>query len=60
MKPIRDHVMKNLNLTLIADEVYTPPLTDATTILQHVRGGRPDFVMFQSTNVPDDKLLVDK
>jgi branched-chain amino acid transport system substrate-binding protein len=60
MKPIRDHVMKNLNLTLIADEVYTPPLTDATTIIQHVRSGRPDFVMFQSTNVPDDKLLVDK
>ncbi len=60
MKPIRDHVMKNLDLTLIADEVYTPPLTDATTIIQHVRSGRPDFVMFQSTNVPDDKLLVDK
>ena len=60
MKPIRDHVLKNLKLTLVADEVYTPPLADATTIIQHVRSGRPDFVMFQSTNVPDDKLLVDK
>ena len=60
MKPIRDHVLKNLNLSLVADEVYTPPLTDATTIVQHVRSGRPDFVIFQSTNVPDDKLLVDK
>jgi branched-chain amino acid transport system substrate-binding protein len=60
MKPIRDHVLKNLNLTLVADEVYTPPLSDATTIIQHVRSGRPDFVIFQSTNVPDDKLLVDK
>src|SRR5262249_54453920 len=54
MKPIRDHVLKNLNLSLVADEVYTPPLTDATTIVQHVRSGRPDFVIFQSTNVPDD------
>lgn len=60
MKPIRDHVLKNLNLSLVADEVYTPPLTDATTIVQHVRSGRPDFVIFQSTNVPDDKLLCDK
>jgi branched-chain amino acid transport system substrate-binding protein len=40
--------------------VYTPPLTDATTMIQHVRSGRPDFVVFQSTNVPDDKLLADK
>jgi branched-chain amino acid transport system substrate-binding protein len=60
MKPIRDHVLKNLDLTLVADEVYTPPLADATTIVQHVRSGRPDFVIFQSTNVPDDKLLCDK
>ena len=60
MKPIRDHVLKNLDLTSVADEVYTPPLADATTIVQHIRSGRPDFVVFQSTNVPDDKLLVDK
>ena len=37
MKPIRDHVLKNLDLTLVADEVYTPPLADATTIVQHAR-----------------------
>jgi branched-chain amino acid transport system substrate-binding protein len=60
MKPIRDHVLKDLHLTSVADEVYTPPLTDATTLVEHVRTGRPDFVILQSTNVPDDKLLVDK
>ena len=60
MKPMRDHVAKDLGLTIVTDEVYTPPLTDATTMIQHVRSGRPDFVVFQSTNVPDDKLLVDK
>jgi branched-chain amino acid transport system substrate-binding protein len=59
-KPIRDHVMKNLDLTLVTDQVYTPPLTDATTLIQGVRSARPDFVLLQSTNVPDDKLLVDK
>jgi branched-chain amino acid transport system substrate-binding protein len=60
MKPIRDHSAKDLGLTIVTDEVYTPPLTDATTMIQHVRSGRPDFVILQSTNVPDDKLLVDK
>ncbi len=60
MKPIREHTAKDLGLTIVADEVYTPPLADATTMVQHVRSGRPDFVVFQSTNVPDDKLLVDK
>ncbi len=60
MKPVRDHVVKQLGLTIVADEVYTPPLTDATTMVQHVRSTRPDFLFFGSTNVPDDKLLVDK
>jgi branched-chain amino acid transport system substrate-binding protein len=60
LKPIRDHVLKNLNLTLVADEIYTPPLADATTIVQKLRSGKPDFVLLQSTNVGDDKLLVEK
>lgn len=60
MKAIHDHVLKNTNLTSVADEVYTPPLADATTMVQHIRSAKPDFVVFQSTNVPDDKLLVDK
>ena len=60
MKTIRGKAAADLGLTLVADEVYTPPLTDATTMIQHVRSTRPDFVGFQSTNVPDDKLLVDK
>jgi branched-chain amino acid transport system substrate-binding protein len=60
MKTIRGPAAAELGLTLVADEVYTPPLTDATTMVQHIRSTRPDFVGFQSTNVPDDKLLVDK
>src|SRR6185436_14996797 len=51
---------KALGLTIVADEVYTPPLADATTMVQKIRSGRPDFIVFQSTNVGDDKLLLDK
>ncbi|WP_428486919.1 ABC transporter substrate-binding protein [Rhodopila sp.] len=60
MKPIHDHVVKDLGMTIVADEVFTPPLTDATTMIQHIRSGRPDLVLLQTTNVPDDKLLADK
>lgn len=60
MKSIRGPAAAELGLTLVADEVYTPPLADASTMVQHIRSARPDFVGFQSTNVPDDKLLVDK
>src|SRR5580704_13441454 len=60
LKPIRDHVLKNLGLTLVVDEIYTPPLADATSIVQKLRSGKPDFVLMQSTNVGDDKLLVEK
>jgi branched-chain amino acid transport system substrate-binding protein len=59
-KPIRDHVIKDQGLTLVADEIFTPPLSDATSIVQKLRSGKPDFVMLQSTNVGDDKLLVEK
>lgn len=60
LKPIRAHVLKDLGLELVADEIYTPPLADATSIVQKLRSGKPDFVIMQSTNVGDDKLLLDK
>ena len=60
MKTIRGKSTTDLGLTLVADEVYTPPLADATTMIQHIRTAHPDFVCIQSTNVPDDKLLADK
>src|SRR5215475_5718892 len=37
MKPIRAHVAKDLGLTIVADETYTPPLADATTLVQKIR-----------------------
>ena len=60
LKPIRAHVLADEKLTAVVDQTYTPPLTDATTLVQPVRSARPDFVLLTSTNVPDDKLLVDK
>jgi branched-chain amino acid transport system substrate-binding protein len=59
LKPIRTHILKDAGLTAVIDKIYTPPLADATTLVQPVRSARPDFVLLLSTNVPDDKLLID-
>ncbi len=60
LKPIRGHVMADQKLTAVVDQIYTPPLSDATTLIQPIRSARPDFVLLGSTAVPDDKLLMDK
>ena len=60
LKPIRGHVLADLGLTAVVDEVFTPPLTDATTLIQRVRTARPDFLLALSSNVPDDKIILDK
>jgi branched-chain amino acid transport system substrate-binding protein len=60
LKPIRAHVLTDLGLTAVVDEVFTPPLTDATTLIQRVRSTHPDFLLALPTNVPDDKMILDK
>lgn len=58
-KPINSHVLKDEKLKAVVNEVYTPPLSDATTLIQPVRTAHPDFVLLTSSDVPDDKLLLD-
>jgi len=60
MKPIRATELARNGLKAVVDEVYTPPLSDASSIVQHVRSSRPQFILMTSSNVPDNKLLLDK
>lgn len=60
MKPIRATELEKHGLKAVVDEVYTPPLSDATSIVQRVRSARPQFILMTSSNVPDNKLLLDK
>lgn len=60
MRPIRATELAKNGLKAVVDEVYTPPLSDASSIVQHVRSNRPQFILMTSTNVPDTKLLLDK
>jgi branched-chain amino acid transport system substrate-binding protein len=60
-KPMRDAAaLEKLGVRLVMDEIYTPPLSDATPLIQKVRSSRPEILFALSTNVPDDKLLVEK
>ncbi len=60
LRELREHTLKELGLTAVVDQMYTPPIADATTLVQPIRSARPDFCIMLSSNVPDDKLLLDK
>jgi branched-chain amino acid transport system substrate-binding protein len=60
LREVREHTLKDLNLSAVYDQMYTPPIADATTLVQPIRSARPDFCIMLSSNVPDDKLLLDK
>jgi branched-chain amino acid transport system substrate-binding protein len=59
-KPMREGGFEKLGLKLVVDEIYTPPLADATSLVQKVRNARPDFLLMLTTNIPDTKLIVEK
>jgi branched-chain amino acid transport system substrate-binding protein len=60
LKPMREGGMAKLGIKVLIDEIYTPPLSDATPLIQKVRSTRPDFLMFLSTTISDTKLVLEK
>lgn len=48
------------NLELVVNEVFTPPLSNATPLIQRVRSRRPDILLLLPTAVSDAKLLLEK
>jgi branched-chain amino acid transport system substrate-binding protein len=60
MKPMRGGGFEKAGLKVVVDEVYTPPLSDATPLVSKVRTAHPDFLWVISTNIPDDSLLMQK
>ena len=59
-KFMREAGLEKEGLKLTLDEIYTPPLSDATSLIQKMRNSRPNFALMLSTNVPDTKLLLEK
>lgn len=59
-KGMRESGFAKYGINLITDQVYTPPLADATSVVQKLRNTRPDLAFMLTTNVPDTKLLLEK
>lgn len=60
VKPMRDHQLAKLGLSLVVDETFTPPLANATPLIQKVRSARPDVLLLLPTVISDAKLLLEK
>ena len=60
LKPLREGGLTKMGLKTIMDETFTPPLSDATPLIQKVRNNRPDMLLFITTTVSDLKLGLEK
>jgi branched-chain amino acid transport system substrate-binding protein len=59
-KPLREKLLKEKGIELVVDEVWTPPLADATSIVQKLRSTQPDLVFYGATNFPDSIQVLQK
>jgi branched-chain amino acid transport system substrate-binding protein len=59
-KPLRDGGLAKLGLKTVVDQIFTPPLSDATPLIEKVRSGKPDFLLLLTSAMPDCKLVLEK
>ena len=59
-KPLREGGLEKLGLKLVVDQIFTPPLSDATPLIEKVRAARPDFLLLPISSMPDNKLVLEK
>jgi branched-chain amino acid transport system substrate-binding protein len=59
-KPMREGGFAKMGLQVVVDMTYTPPLADATPLVERVRRSKPDFLFFVPTALSDDKLFFEK
>ena len=59
-KPLREGGLEKLGLKLVVDQIFTPPLSDATPLIEKVRSGKPDFLLLLTSAMPDCKLVLEK
>ena len=61
VKPMKESgLLEKLGLPIVVDETFTPPLANATPLIQRVRAARPDFLFLMPTVISDTALLVQK
>ena len=59
-KPLREKLLKAKGIDIVVDDIWTPPLADATAIIQKLRSTQPDIVFYGATNFPDSIQVLQK
>jgi branched-chain amino acid transport system substrate-binding protein len=59
-KSLREGGLEKLGLKLVVDQIFTPPLSDATPLIDKVRSAHPDFLLLPISSMPDNKLVLEK
>ena len=59
-KALKEKLFAQEGLQLVVEEVWTPPLSDATPLIQKVRSARPDLLLFMPNAISDAKLGLEK
>ena len=54
------NILQELGLELVVNEVFTPPLANATALIQRIRATQPDLLLLLPTAISDTKLLLEK
>ena len=49
-----------MKLKLLGEDIFTPPLADATPLVQKVRSARPEMLLFLPTTTTDVKFVFEK
>jgi branched-chain amino acid transport system substrate-binding protein len=59
-KSMREGLLAANGLQLVVDETFTPPLADATSLVQRIRSAKPDLLFFLPSVISDAKLVLEK
>jgi branched-chain amino acid transport system substrate-binding protein len=59
-KPLRAGGLEKAGLKLTVDQIFTPPLSDATPLVDKLRSAKPDFLLLVTSAMPDCKLVLEK
>lgn len=60
LKPLREGGFKAAGMNIATDQIFTPPLSDATSLVQAVRAARPDWLFLPATSTQDNALIIQK
>src|SRR5215468_11572226 len=59
-KALREGGFEKAGLKLVVNQIFTPPLSDATPLVEKVRSAKPDFLLLLTSAMPDCKAVLEQ